>query len=57
MDDDLLSWAMLGTVLLSLGITTIVTAELMPDVQTYRKARVLHAGDNFRPVMLTVVHR
>ncbi|MHC2284678.1 hypothetical protein [Bradyrhizobium barranii] len=33
------------------------TAELMPDVQTYRKARVLRAGDNFRPVMLTVVHR
>ncbi|MBR0882371.1 hypothetical protein ABIF65_003332 [Bradyrhizobium japonicum] len=26
MDDDLLSWAMLGTVLLSLGITTIVIA-------------------------------
>ncbi|MEY9158265.1 hypothetical protein [Bradyrhizobium japonicum] len=26
MDDDLLSWAMLGAVLLALGITTIVIA-------------------------------
>lgn len=33
------------------------TAELMPESQTYRKARVMHAGPSFRPVVLTVVNR
>lgn len=31
--------------------------ELMPEAQAYRKVRVLHAGDNFEPIILTVVHR
>jgi hypothetical protein len=38
-------------------LPVLEAGDRMPDSQAYRKARVLHAGDNFQPVMLTVVHR
>lgn len=38
-------------------LPVLETTDPTPDVQTYRKVRVMHAGDSFQAAMLTVVHR